>query len=55
LLNRKTGEGRVGTVWADAESLEIAVAKADQRRPKGVERGVQFGDDMVLEVILAAR
>jgi heme-degrading monooxygenase HmoA len=54
LLNRKTGEGRVGTVWADAESLEIAVAKSDQRRPKAVERGVEFGDDMVLEVGLAA-
>ena len=54
LMNRETGEGRVGTVWADATSLEVARAKSEQRRSMAAQRGVEFGDDMVLELVLAA-
>jgi heme-degrading monooxygenase HmoA len=51
LINRQSGEGRVGTVWADSASLEIALQKAEERRPLGVSRGVEFGQDQVLEIL----
>jgi heme-degrading monooxygenase HmoA len=54
LMNRQSGEGRVGTVWADAETLRMAREKSEQRRSMAAQRGIQFGDDMVLELILVA-
>jgi heme-degrading monooxygenase HmoA len=54
LMNRETGDGRVGTIWADAASLDIARAKSEERRSVAAGRGVQFGQDMVLELVLAA-
>jgi heme-degrading monooxygenase HmoA len=54
LMNRKTGEGRVGTVWADAESLELARTRSEERRATAAGRGVDFGDEMLLEVLFAA-
>lgn len=54
LINRQSGEGRVGTVWADDPSLEIAIQKAEERRALGVSRGVEFGDDQTLEVLFRA-
>jgi heme-degrading monooxygenase HmoA len=54
LTNRKSGEGRVGTIWADAASLETAQAKSEERRPMAAGQGVEFGEDMVLELVLAA-
>jgi heme-degrading monooxygenase HmoA len=54
LINRMTGEGRVGTLWADASTLEGARAKSEERRSTAAGRGVEFGEDMVLELVLAA-
>ena len=54
LINRATGTGRVGTVWADEEALRGALANADQRRARAVDRGIEFGDDQVLEVLFAS-
>lgn len=54
LINRTTGEGRVGTIWADQASLDAQLAQAEQRRSRAAERGVQFGQDRVLEVLLGA-
>ncbi len=54
LINRQSGEGRVGTVWADEPSLQTAIQKAEDRRPLGASRGVEFGDDQVLEVLFRA-
>jgi heme-degrading monooxygenase HmoA len=51
LINRQSGDGRVGTVWADAASLETALKKAEERRPLGASRGVEFGQDEVLDVL----
>jgi len=55
LINRSTGEGRVGTVWTDEESLNRQLADAEPRRARAAERGVEFGADQVLEVLLAAK
>jgi heme-degrading monooxygenase HmoA len=54
LMNRMTGDGRVGTVWADAATLDGARAKSEARRSTAAGRGVEFGEDMVLELVLAA-
>lgn len=54
LINRSSGEGAVGTVWADDESLQAATAKADQRRAMVESRGVEFGDVSTPEVLFAA-
>ena len=52
LINRRSGEGRVGTVWADEPSLLGAIEKAEQRRALGSSRGIEFGEDMTLEILL---
>jgi heme-degrading monooxygenase HmoA len=54
LIDRSTGEGRVGSLWADEDSLAAAQAKAEQRRAIARDRGVEFGEDRVLEVLFAA-
>jgi hypothetical protein len=54
LINRQTGEGRVGTVWADEPSLKAALQKAEQRRSLGTSRGIEFGEDLELEILYQA-
>jgi heme-degrading monooxygenase HmoA len=54
LMNRATGEGRVGSVWADDASVQAWLAQTDERRARAAERGVEFGNDQVLEVLFAA-
>jgi heme-degrading monooxygenase HmoA len=51
LLNRKTGEGRVGSLWIDEASLAASLAQSEQRRAAAKDRGVEFGEDRVLEVL----
>jgi len=51
MINRATGEGRVGTVWADESSLDAALQKAEDRRAVANSRGVQFGEDLRLEIL----
>jgi heme-degrading monooxygenase HmoA len=54
LMNRTTGEGRVGTIWADEASLQAQLAQTEQRRARAAERGVQFGRDRLAEVLFLA-
>jgi heme-degrading monooxygenase HmoA len=54
LINRSTGEGRVGTLWPDEDSLKVARDRSEQRRAIAGERGVQFGDEQVLEVLFTS-
>jgi heme-degrading monooxygenase HmoA len=54
LTNRSTGEGRVGTMWADEESLKGALERSEQRRAAAADRGVEFGDQQSFEVLFAA-
>jgi hypothetical protein len=55
LINRQSGEGRVGTLWADEPSLQTAIQKAEQRRALGESRGVEFGEDRVMELLFRAQ
>jgi hypothetical protein len=50
-INRQSGDGQIGTVWADQASLETAQKKADERRSVAASRGVEIGQDEVLEIL----
>lgn len=54
LINRQTGDGRVGTVWVDEASLKAARQKAEERRAIGASRGVEFGEDLIMDVLFRA-
>jgi heme-degrading monooxygenase HmoA len=54
LTNRSTGEGRVGTIWADEESLQVARERSEQRRARASDRGVEFGEEQSFEVIFSS-
>jgi quinol monooxygenase YgiN len=54
LIDRDTGEGRVGSVWVDQDSLAASLAQSEARRAMARDRGIEFGNDRVLEVLFAA-
>ena len=54
LINRATGEGRVGSVWADEDSLRASLAQSEARRAAAGPRGIEFGEDRVLDVVFNA-
>ena len=54
MIDRRTGEGRVGTVWTDDAALEVARRRADERRAAASSRGVEFGEELLLDVLYRA-
>lgn len=52
MLNRETGEGMVGTAWADDAARKEAADEAIARRAEAVARGVTFGDVSFREVVV---
>jgi heme-degrading monooxygenase HmoA len=53
MMNRQTGEGIVGTVWADKASMDAAAEAAEARRPRAAQQGVTFGEQTKREIIFA--
>jgi heme-degrading monooxygenase HmoA len=53
LLNRSTGEGSVGTVWADEASMRASETTAEERRQRASERGVQISDPSFRTILLS--
>ena len=53
MMNRSTGEGMVGTVWADDASRQRAADEAMARRDEAAARGVTFGEQSFRELLLA--
>jgi heme-degrading monooxygenase HmoA len=51
LIDRNTGEARVGSVWTDEASLAASLTQSEPRRAAAKDRGVEFGEDQVLEVL----
>jgi hypothetical protein len=51
LIDRDTGEGRVGSVWIDEASLTASLARSEQRRSRAGDRGITFGDSQVLQIL----
>lgn len=51
MINRQTGEGMVGTVWADRASMDAAAEAAEARRQQAAQRGVTFGEQSKREIV----
>ena len=51
MINRQTGEGIVGTVWADKASTDAAAEVAGARRQQAVQRVVTFGEQNKREIV----
>jgi heme-degrading monooxygenase HmoA len=53
MIDRKTGHGIVGTVWASQDAMKAAAAEALARRDEGIARGVSFGDLSYREILFS--
>jgi heme-degrading monooxygenase HmoA len=51
LMNRETGQGMVGTAWADEDAMRAADAAARARRQEATARGIQFGEVSYREIL----
>jgi heme-degrading monooxygenase HmoA len=51
LINRQTGEGRISVVYSDRAALEASDSARRERMATASERGVQFGEARILEVL----
>ncbi len=56
MINRETGQGAVGTVWADHESMQAWAAEAVVLREEaGKARGIKFSEPSFREIVLVER
>jgi heme-degrading monooxygenase HmoA len=55
MINRQTGEGMVGTAWADEKAMRAAAEAALARRVEAGGRGITFGDTSYREIVLTDR
>jgi heme-degrading monooxygenase HmoA len=53
LIDRATGEGVVGTIWADEASMRAAEPAAAERQARARSRGIEIGDPSYREVLFA--
>jgi heme-degrading monooxygenase HmoA len=53
MINRQTGEGMVGTVWADRAAMDAAAEAAEARRPVAAQQRVTFGEQGRREIVFA--
>lgn len=51
MINRHTGEGIVGTIWADSAAADAAAAVGEARREQAAQRGVRFGEQSKREIV----
>jgi hypothetical protein len=52
MINRDSGEGLVGSVWKDQDSMKAAGADALARRQPAIDRGVSFNEMSFRELLL---
>jgi heme-degrading monooxygenase HmoA len=52
MIDGETGDGMVGTVWDDEQTMRAAAADAQARRADAVGRAVTFGDTSYREIVL---
>ena len=53
MINRQTGEGVVGSVWADRAALDAWLEAAEARRQQATDRGVNFREVSKREIVFA--
>jgi heme-degrading monooxygenase HmoA len=51
MINRQTGEGLVGSVWADSAAMDTWAEASEARRQQAAQRGVTFGEQSKREII----
>jgi hypothetical protein len=51
LIDRATGEGRVAVVYDDQAALQASEPARQERMAAARQRGVEFGDALILEVL----
>ena len=51
MINPQTGQGIVGSIWADEQTMRAAADAAMARRPQAESRGVNFGETSYREII----
>ena len=51
LVDRETGEGRVGVVYSDTRAMESGEAAREDRMAAAGQRGIEFGEETILEVL----
>jgi heme-degrading monooxygenase HmoA len=51
MINPQTGDGIVGTVWDDQQTMQAATEAAKPRRAEATTRGVTFGDISYREIV----
>jgi heme-degrading monooxygenase HmoA len=51
MMNRQSGEGMVGTIWDDQQTMQAAAAEAIARREEAGRRGVTFVETTYREVV----
>lgn len=52
MIDPRTGNGLVGSVWDDEQSMRAAADAAMARRPEAIARGVDFGETSYREILL---
>lgn len=52
MFNPQTGQGIVGSIWDDEQSMRAAAEAAMARRPDATARGVDFGETSYREILL---
>jgi heme-degrading monooxygenase HmoA len=52
MMNRQTGQGMVGTIWADQASMDAAAEAGEARRERAAQQGVTFGEQTKREIVL---
>lgn len=53
MIDRSTGEGAVGSIWADEKSMQASEATAEERRQLALTRGVQISDPSYRTILLS--
>jgi len=51
MINGQTGEGIVGTIWDDEQSMQAAATAALARRGEAAGRGVTFGETSYRQIV----
>ena len=51
MINRQTGAGMVGTVWADEAAMDAAAEAGEARRQQAAQHGVTFGEQSKREIV----
>lgn len=52
LVDRATGDARVGSLWADEASLRSRLARSAEAQATAAGRGVELGDDHIMDLVL---